>query len=272
MGDTSARTRFERVSKLSNDPLLTRGNTLRSGEDSLQLKELMNFSTKLQQRVLDLENTKTAQAQEITSLKIRVKKLEKKGGSRTHKLKRLYKIGRYAIIVSSDEASLEQGVLDSKKDDVVSTADDAAQVSTAATTVTITPEEITLAQALKIIKNNKSQGKGKMVEPEKPLKKKDQISFDEETTKRLQAGFDEEARLTREKDEANVALTKEWNDNQVKIEANQLLAKRLQAREQKELTIEERAKLFQQLLEKRRKHFAAKRAEEKRNIPPTKAQ
>ncbi|GKA34886.1 hypothetical protein Tco_0721315 [Tanacetum coccineum] len=42
-------------------------------------------------RVLDLENTKTAQAQEITSLKLRVKKLEKKGRSRTHKLRRLYK-------------------------------------------------------------------------------------------------------------------------------------------------------------------------------------
>ncbi|GKD37000.1 hypothetical protein Tco_1257207, partial [Tanacetum coccineum] len=39
-----------------------------------------------------------------------------------------------------------------------------------------------------------------------------------------------------------------------------------------ELTIEENATLFQQLFEKRRKHFAAKRAEEKRNRPPTRAQ
>ncbi|GKD29629.1 hypothetical protein Tco_1240407 [Tanacetum coccineum] len=66
----------------------------------------MDFCTKLQQRVLDLENTKTAQAQDITSLKKRVKRLEKKGGSRTYKLKRLYKIGRSASVVSSDEASL----------------------------------------------------------------------------------------------------------------------------------------------------------------------
>ncbi|GJR13203.1 hypothetical protein Tco_0795855 [Tanacetum coccineum] len=44
--------------------------------------------------------------QEITSLKKRVMKLEKKGGSRTHKLKRLYKVGRSTRIVSSDEASL----------------------------------------------------------------------------------------------------------------------------------------------------------------------
>ncbi|GJS45206.1 hypothetical protein Tco_0595327 [Tanacetum coccineum] len=75
-------------------------------EPSMQLKELIDFCTKLQQRVLDLENTKTAQAQEITSLKLRVKKLEKKGGSRTHKLKRLYKVGRSARVVSSEEASL----------------------------------------------------------------------------------------------------------------------------------------------------------------------
>ncbi|GJW18237.1 retrovirus-related pol polyprotein from transposon TNT 1-94 [Tanacetum coccineum] len=106
MGDTIAQTRFENVSKLSNDPLLARGNTLRSGEDRLKLQELMELRTNLQNRVIDLENTKNAQAQEITSLKLRVKKLEKKGGSRTHKLKRLYKVGRFVRIVSSDEASL----------------------------------------------------------------------------------------------------------------------------------------------------------------------
>ncbi|GJV75694.1 putative ribonuclease H-like domain-containing protein [Tanacetum coccineum] len=76
-------------------------------EPSMQLKELMHFCTKLQQRVLDLENTKTAQDQEITSLKLRVKKLEKKGGSRTHKLIRLYKVGRSARVVSFNEASLD---------------------------------------------------------------------------------------------------------------------------------------------------------------------
>ncbi|GJY66864.1 hypothetical protein Tco_0469102 [Tanacetum coccineum] len=106
MGDIISQTRSENVSKLSNDPLLARGNTLRSGEDSLKFKELMDFCTKLQQRVLDLEKTKTAQAQEITSLILRFKKLEKKGGSRTHKLKRLYKVGRSAQMVSFDEASL----------------------------------------------------------------------------------------------------------------------------------------------------------------------
>ncbi|GJW81276.1 hypothetical protein Tco_0145251 [Tanacetum coccineum] len=76
MGDTIAQTRFENVSTQSYDPLLARGNTLRNGEDSLKLKELMELCTNLQQRVLDLEKTKTTQAEEIISLKRRVKKLE----------------------------------------------------------------------------------------------------------------------------------------------------------------------------------------------------
>ncbi|GJT21316.1 hypothetical protein Tco_0891253 [Tanacetum coccineum] len=59
---------------------------------------------------------------------------------------------------------------------------------------------------------------------------------------------------------------------QAKIEADHELAQRLQAEEQEELSVEEKAKLFQQLLEKRRKHFAAKSAEEKRNKPPTQTQ
>ncbi|GJY64644.1 hypothetical protein Tco_0466104 [Tanacetum coccineum] len=98
--------RIERSGELKNRKRVEYIKNRQSGEDRLKLEELMEFCTKLQQRVLDLENTKTAQAQEITSLKLRVKKLEKKGGSRTHKLKRLYKVGRSARMVSSDDASL----------------------------------------------------------------------------------------------------------------------------------------------------------------------
>ncbi|GKE21052.1 hypothetical protein Tco_1432564 [Tanacetum coccineum] len=90
----------ENVPTHSNDPLL-------SGEGSIKLNNLIEICTKLQQRVLDLENTKTAQAQEISSLKLRVKRLEKKGGSRTHKLKRLFKVGRSAQVVSSNDEGLD---------------------------------------------------------------------------------------------------------------------------------------------------------------------
>ncbi|GJV65853.1 retrotransposon protein, putative, unclassified [Tanacetum coccineum] len=65
IGDTIAQTRSENVSKLSNDSLLARGNTLRRGEDSLKLQELMALCITLQTRVLDLEQKKTTQAEEI---------------------------------------------------------------------------------------------------------------------------------------------------------------------------------------------------------------
>nr|GFB10400.1 hypothetical protein [Tanacetum cinerariifolium] len=64
------------------------------------------------------------------------------------------------------------------------------------------------------LSSQKSQDKGKgiMIEPVKPIKKKDQISFNEETTLKLQAEFDEEERFAREKaekeEEANIAAFK----------------------------------------------------------------
>ncbi|GKD25461.1 hypothetical protein Tco_1231675 [Tanacetum coccineum] len=82
--------------------MLARSNTLRSDEDRLKLDELMSLCITLQNRVLDLEKTKTTQHNEIASLKMRVKKHEKKNRSRTHKLKRLYKVSLTARVESSD--------------------------------------------------------------------------------------------------------------------------------------------------------------------------
>nr|GEY91320.1 hypothetical protein [Tanacetum cinerariifolium] len=138
-----------------------------------------------------------SQQDEIASLKKRVKNLENRNKSRTRKLNRLYKVGLSAMVESSgDKESLE----------VV----DVAQVSTAATSVTITTEEITLAQALEELKTSKPKGKGIMIEESVKPNKKDQIRLDEEAALELQAKFDEEERLAREKakkeQEANIAL------------------------------------------------------------------
>ncbi|GKC66642.1 hypothetical protein Tco_1099240, partial [Tanacetum coccineum] len=299
----------ENVPTHSNDLLL-------SGEDRLKLKELMALCTNLQNMVLNLEHTKTTQELEIDSLKRRVKKLEKKQTSRTHGLRRLYKVGLSARVVSSEDEGLgeedasKQGrkihdidvdediTLENVHDedmfdtcvfndeeviagqdmaekevsivDPVTTASEVVttaniEVSTASPTApTITTVELTLTQTLVELKSVKPKTKGvvmqepsettttipskdKSIMVEEPLKmkKKDQVLFDEQKAIRLQAQFNEEARIAREEKEDN---------------------------EQEELTIEEKSKLFQQLLEKRRKHFAAKRAEERRNRPPTEAQ
>ncbi|GJV44810.1 reverse transcriptase domain-containing protein [Tanacetum coccineum] len=63
-----------------------------------------------------------------------------------------------------------------------------------------------------------------------------------------------------------------YYNTQAMMEADRLLAERLQSKEREELTDEEKGKLFMELMEKRRKHFAALKAQEKRNIPLTKAQ
>ncbi|GJV16482.1 hypothetical protein Tco_1361805, partial [Tanacetum coccineum] len=47
LGGVDAQTRFETTSKQSNDPPLSRVNTLGSGEDSMKLMELMAHCTKL---------------------------------------------------------------------------------------------------------------------------------------------------------------------------------------------------------------------------------
>ncbi|GJT08441.1 hypothetical protein Tco_0842903 [Tanacetum coccineum] len=112
------------------------------------------------------------------------------------------------------------------------------------------------------------------------MNKKDLIRLDEETNssyKIYKLNLLKKERHAREKakkseEESNIALIETWDDIQAKIDVDHQLAERMQAQEQEELSIEEKATLFQQLLEKRRKHFAAKRAEEKRNKPPTKAQ
>ncbi|GJZ84808.1 hypothetical protein Tco_0650147 [Tanacetum coccineum] len=333
IGDTIAQTGFENVSKTSNDSLLAGVNTPRSDEDSLKLKELMELCTNLQNRVIDLEKTKTSQAQEITSLKRRVKRLEKKGGSRTHGLKRLYKVGLSRRVDSSNEEGLGEedaskhgriadidvdaginlvsthfdvdtnmfGVHDLVGDEVVVKSEVVKAVSTipvsaaTTTTIVITDDEITLAKTLAELKSAKLQtttaatiitaaitrpkakgivkvqdkGKGIMVEEPLKMKKKDQISFDEQEAIRLQAEFDEEERLAREKDEANIVS---WDNVQAMIDADYQMAQQMQVEEQEKLSIEEKSKLFVQLLEARKKHFAVIRAKEKRNKPPTKAQ
>ncbi|GJV07022.1 hypothetical protein Tco_1344678 [Tanacetum coccineum] len=123
----------------------------------------------------------------------------------------------------------------------------------------------------------KDKGKVIMVKPQKPLKRKNQIALDEEVARnleaQLQAELEEEERLARQKgEEATIALIKSWDNTQAMIEADRLLVERLQTREQEELTDEDKTRLFVDLLEKRKKHYAALRAKEKRNKPPTKAQ
>ncbi|GJT50001.1 hypothetical protein Tco_0976158 [Tanacetum coccineum] len=267
----------------------------------MQLHELMNLYTKFSDRVLALETTKSNQALEIQSLKIRVKSLEKRKKSRTSGFKRLRKVRSASKVESSNDASLgaqedtsKQGrkitnldadaevtlmdetqemnddnlmfdtdVLEGQEKDVakkeVSAVDPVTTAGEVVTTAnvevttfnapTTTIDELTLAQTLVEIKeakpkvvtsaattttttrpkargvvvqepsefkttssslqasqipHAKDKCKGIMVEPEVPLKKKDQVALDEEMARNLEAQLQveliEEERISRQKE------------------------------------------------------------------------
>ncbi|GJT03673.1 retrovirus-related pol polyprotein from transposon TNT 1-94 [Tanacetum coccineum] len=200
------------------------------------------------QSVTTHSNDPLLSAAQITELKKRVKKLEGKRKSKPPGMKRLFKIGRYAQVVSSkdeglgdqEDASKQGRKIDEINQDLrdmaekevdmaekdVSTANPVTTAGEVVTTVnvvvtndsitTTTVDELTLAQTLIEIKAAKPKGRGvivqepsKMVEPEKPLKKKNQIMFDKEITQKLQAQLDaeleEEDKLARQREEdANI--------------------------------------------------------------------
>ncbi|GJY28848.1 hypothetical protein Tco_0404615 [Tanacetum coccineum] len=231
LGDRPAQTRFERLSKQSNDPPLLRVNTLGSEED------------KESQEVGKEEKVKNSTTQEEVIQKTQ---------------------GRYGHDVSTAEVTTAS---------VPIIVDVSAASPTRPVDDSIT-DDITLAETLMKIKSIKDKGKGIMQEPEKPVKVKgkDQIEYDANVAQRLQAELDEEARLEREREEeaskaANIA---EWDDVQAMMDADYELAAKLQAEEQGEISIEERSRLFVELMDKRKKPFAKLRTEEQRRKPPTK--
>ncbi|GJR46031.1 hypothetical protein Tco_1314134 [Tanacetum coccineum] len=206
----------------------------------------------------DLEKTKTTQANKIASLKRRVRKLEKKRSSRTHGLKRLRKVGATARVESSgDKESLgenasKQGRINAidadeditlgKKENVVEEVVDAAQVSIAATTVTITTKEITLAQALATLKTSKPMVKGiAFQEPSTTITTTNNNNF--LTTIIGTSGKENNERRTYKpmKKESSYHAYEEAC-LKAKIEADHELAQRLQAESKEGLSVKEKAK------------------------------
>ncbi|GJQ95235.1 hypothetical protein Tco_0006374 [Tanacetum coccineum] len=239
--DTIAQTRSENVSKLSNDPLLV--GSSRRVESSRDEEGLGEDASKQGRRIHDID------------------------------------VDEDITLVNNDNEMFDVGTL---------TGDEVLAVQVvAAKDVNLCVDEVTLAQALATLKSEKVQEIGDVIkESSVPVSAstKDSAAATTATIPTSRKGivfqepaeFDKEVRLAREKaekeQEANVALTEEWDDIQAKIEADHELAQRLQAQEQEEFSDTEKDTLFLQLLEKRRKHFAAKRVEEKRNKPPTQAQ
>ncbi|GKB23805.1 hypothetical protein Tco_0863206 [Tanacetum coccineum] len=196
MEDTTARTRFESISKHSSDSLLIRVNTLRSDKDRLKPNELMKLSrVESSSDEEDLGDDASKQGRRINAIDadedITLVNVQDDADNEMFDLNVLN--GKEVFVTGQNENVVEEVV-------------NAAQVSTTATTITITTEEITLAQALKALKTSK---------PKLNLMKKKDL---------------QEKKAKKEK-EANISLIEEWDDIQAKIDADHQLAERLQAQE-----------------------------------------
>nr|GEV91925.1 hypothetical protein [Tanacetum cinerariifolium] len=262
----------ENVPTQSNDPPLSRVNTLRSGEDRLKLNKLMKLCTKLSERVLNLETIKTAQAKKISRLKKRVKRSKiddidaNKGltliDKTTEDQWRINNEEMFDTDVFNDEEMFTESVdVAEQAKEIISDKDLTNDITLVKALMEIKvivvdtrpkakrivmqePSEIPTATTIPISSKVQDKEKGIMVKEPLKMKKKDQISFDEQEARRLQPEFDEQDRLAEEKAQQIEDENLAWDNVQAMIDADYELAARLQEEEQRELTVEEKSRLF----------------------------
>ncbi|GJT09081.1 putative reverse transcriptase, RNA-dependent DNA polymerase [Tanacetum coccineum] len=237
---------------------------LRTASKQIKLKGIDGICTNCLIEFLTIrDKQKTTQAKEIANLKKRVKKLEKKKKSRTHGLKRLYKVGLSARIVSSDDEAknvYNEDMFDTcvfnneevftRQDmaekeisttDPFTTAANVEVSTTSPTAATITTVELTLASNTGRIEECKTQEKKGCY-----------------------------ARAKKEKKEVNAALIAQWNDIQDKVKTDYELAQRLQAEEQESDNLKEKSNYFNNSLIKGGCTSQLRDQKERRHKPPSK--
>nr|GEW71447.1 hypothetical protein [Tanacetum cinerariifolium] len=177
----------------------------------LSLKRLKNIG-KPQERPLSYLRL----ALEITNLKKKVKKLERKNKSRTLQPKR--RVNTADVNVVEKEISVVEPVTTAS-----------VNVNVASPTTTTTTEKLVVVQE-------------PSEEPRRPT-----------TT-------------------PTTELSRKDKGKGIMIDADRQLGEQMQAQEREQLTIKKKSKLLAEFIETKRKYYAAKRVEEKKNKPPTKAQ
>ncbi|GKE80936.1 hypothetical protein Tco_1550936 [Tanacetum coccineum] len=229
----------------SHDSPLSGGHTSDRAEGALNLQELSVLCTNLSNKVLTLESIKDAQAVEISALKSRIKKLEKKKKEYVSKQGRKKSKPKSTLdesIVFDDQDADHEVIEDKSSDDkggnaeeLVSTArpkvstarpdiDAARQEDSAVkprnpptTTSIFDDEDITMAQTLIKMKEEKAKEKGV------------QLQVD------LQAEVERERQ--REEEASKVAIAEMYDKLQAGIDADSLFTAKLQQEEREEYTI-----------------------------------
>ncbi|GKC69153.1 hypothetical protein Tco_1115036, partial [Tanacetum coccineum] len=259
-------------SKPHDSPLLG-GHTPGSDEGRPDINELMAICTKLSNMVLALETSKPAQDL-----------------GRNLKTRPMFEEGDF----DDDIDDMVNEAMENVEGDTVNAG---GAVNTATTGVSAASASVTtVGVSISIMRNQKSKEKGKgvtfsdveeyarsttilptidpkdkgkgiMQEPEKPPKnlKKAQIQMDEELSMRLfekeQAQFEREQRIARERaaeqEAKDVALIEQMEDIQARMDADELLAERLQQEEREQFTIEEKSRMLVEMIAERKRFFTA---------------
>ncbi|GJS44510.1 hypothetical protein Tco_0569553 [Tanacetum coccineum] len=304
------------------DSPLSGGHTPGSDVGRPNINELMTICTKLSNRVLALEHSKTAQDLVIKKLQKKVKRLEKIQRGRNLKTRPMFEEGDFDDIddiVNEAMENVEGDTVNAVNTATTGVSAASASVTTAGVSIstaeprtppaTTTTFEEPIAQTLVKMRSQKAKekgvafrdveeygrsttilptidpkdkGKGIMQEPKKPPKNpiKAQIQRDAETAQRLfeeeQTQFERDQRIARERaveqEAKDDALIEQMEDVQARMDADVLLAERLQQEEREQFTIEEKSRMLVEMIAERKRFFAAQRAAEQRSKPPTKAQ
>ncbi|GJS61012.1 hypothetical protein Tco_0655796 [Tanacetum coccineum] len=148
----------------------------------------------------------------------------------------------------------------------VSTTEPSTSPPPTTTTTPIEDEDLTIAQTLMKMKSEKSKAKGVTMQEPSEYRTRVRVpppQFDPKDKGKAKMVEDEKPR--RRKIKLNM-----MDDVQAMMDADYELATKLQEQEREKLTIKERSKLFMELMNERKKYFSRLRAEDQGRKPPTK--
>nr|GEU45248.1 putative ribonuclease H-like domain-containing protein [Tanacetum cinerariifolium] len=245
-------------------PLLG-GHTPGSDEGRPNINELMNLCNQFSNRVLALGQFKTAQELVIQRLLKKVKRLEKKQRARTPGMK-LFNIGTSKKKTLDKENVSKQGRNESNKTEELNISDKGSgetevfdntttvekdvnvvePVSTAGDAVnaaSVIPDETRPRTTSVVIHDAEEEPRRATPPPTVQSQDKEQVQFKREKRIAREKALEQEAK--------DAALFEQMEDVQERIDADALLAERLQQEEREQFTVDEQAKI---------------------NKPPTKAQ
>nr|GEV06301.1 ribonuclease H-like domain, reverse transcriptase, RNA-dependent DNA polymerase [Tanacetum cinerariifolium] len=287
IGGADAQTRFETASKRSSDPPLSTSHTVRSREDMMEQETNLTDFVPPTPYDLPLPEGHTPGSDEdlvIKRFQKKMKRLENKQRTRTPGMK-LSKIGtsnkktldkenvskqwrdesnRTEEINLFDKGSGETKVFDyttaAEKDaaEPVSTADDA--VNAASVIPDVSAAGPSTSTAKDIFENDMKTMADTLIAIRRTRPR---------TTSVVIHDVEEEPRRATP---PPIVQIQDKEDVQERIDADALLAKRLQQEEREQFTVDEQARMLVDLIAERKRFFAAQRAKQIRNKPLIKAQ